>query len=85
MNYHTPAVIYWIFSILMAISLEDIFYCLTGKFIIQNGISDYEEYKFFVFIIFIGFFIYLTCKSDYKNVYWQTTFIGAYSFVRVKI
>jgi len=83
MNYNLPSVLFWILSILMAITLQDIFYCLTGKFIVQNHILNYDEYKFMVFVIFVTIFIFLASHFEYHIVYWQTTFVGAYSFIRV--
>lgn len=70
-------------SMLIAFTLGDMFNCLTVKFIVMNNVLNFDEYKLLVLTILICLFILLTCKYNYQNAYWQTTFVGAYSFVRV--
>ncbi len=83
--YQFTKFLYCTLTVLTCINLADIFYYLTVKFVVQSNILTNDEYKFLVFVVFFILFIFIAYKFEYETVYWQTSFVGAYSYIRVII
>jgi len=83
--YGLPTYLFWIFSTFMALNFQDIFYCITAKYIIEHKIMHYEEYKVLCCLIFVSVYLIFTLQTDYHTDYWQTAFVGSYYFNRVRI
>ena len=67
-----------------AFTFYDFFFCLTGKFITENNIMEYDSYNILIFTIILIAAITSLFFIKSNDVYGQIAFFGAFIFIKVK-